>query len=102
MLFNPDPNKQAIQMPFSHKRVDQNHPPLFFNNVPVGSVSLILGILSSVVGPTLTKYSLSLLEISLGLFINFPRTFSCEILCELGFRMFTISLIPDQIFFILF
>ena len=39
MLFNPDPNKQAIEMHFSRKRVDHNHPPLFFNNVPVGSVS---------------------------------------------------------------
>ena len=26
-------------MLFSCKRVDQNHPPLFFNNIPVGSVS---------------------------------------------------------------
>ena len=33
MLFNPDPNKQAIGMLFSRKRVDQNHPPLFFNNM---------------------------------------------------------------------
>ena len=24
---------------FSRKKVHQNHPPLFFNNVPVGSVS---------------------------------------------------------------
>ena len=38
MLFNPDPNLQAIRMLFSPKRVDQNHPPLFFNNIPVGSV----------------------------------------------------------------
>ena len=34
MLFNPDPNKQAIGMLFSRKRVD-----LFFHNVPVGSAS---------------------------------------------------------------
>ena len=37
MLFNP--NKQAIGMLFSRKSVDQNHPPLFFNNIPVGAVS---------------------------------------------------------------
>ena len=37
MLFNPDPTKQAIGMFFSRKRVDQNHPPVFFNNAPVGS-----------------------------------------------------------------
>ena len=36
MLFNPDPSKQAIGMLFSRKRVDQNHPPVFFNNAPVG------------------------------------------------------------------
>ena len=39
MLFNPDPTKQAIGMLFSRKRVDQNHPPVFFNNAPVGSAS---------------------------------------------------------------
>ena len=39
MLFNPDPNKQVIVMLFSRKTVDQNHPSLFSNNVPGGSVS---------------------------------------------------------------
>ena len=39
MLFNPDPTKQAIGMLFSRKRVDQNHPPVFFNNAHVGSAS---------------------------------------------------------------
>ena len=39
MLVNPDPNKQAIGMFYTRKRVDQSHPPLFFDNVPVGSVS---------------------------------------------------------------
>ena len=37
-LFNPDPNKQAMGRLFSRKGVDQNHPPLFFNNASVGSV----------------------------------------------------------------
>ena len=36
MLFNPDPTKQATEMLFSRKRVNQNHPPYLFNNVPVG------------------------------------------------------------------
>ena len=36
---NPDPTKQATGMLYSRKRVDQNHPLLFFNNVPVGSAS---------------------------------------------------------------
>ena len=40
MLFNPDPNKQAIGMLFSRNRADQNLPPLFFNNVHVGLVSV--------------------------------------------------------------
>ena len=39
MLFNPDPIEHAIGMLFSRKRVDQNHPPLFFNSVPVGSAN---------------------------------------------------------------
>ena len=39
MLFNPDPTEKAIGMLFSRKRVDQNHPPVFFNNAPVGSAS---------------------------------------------------------------
>ena len=39
MLFNPDPTKQAIGMLFSRKKVDQNHPPVLFNNAPVGSAS---------------------------------------------------------------
>ena len=39
MSFNPDPNKQAVEMLFSRKRSDQNHPPLFFNNVLVASAS---------------------------------------------------------------
>ena len=32
MAFNPDPNKQAVEMLFSHKRDDIYNPPLLFNN----------------------------------------------------------------------
>ena len=39
MSFNPNPNKQAVEMLFSCKRSEQNHPPLFFNNVLVASAS---------------------------------------------------------------
>ena len=39
MSFNPDPNKQAVEMLFSRKRSEQNHPPLFFNNVLVAFAS---------------------------------------------------------------
>ena len=31
MSFNPEPTKQAIEMIFSQKRNEDNHPPLFFN-----------------------------------------------------------------------
>ena len=32
MSFNPDPNKQAIEVRFSHKINSPTHPPLYFNN----------------------------------------------------------------------
>ena len=32
MKFNPDKNKQAIQVIFSQKRIKPNHPPLYFNS----------------------------------------------------------------------
>ena len=35
MAFNPDSNKQATEVVFSHKRTRTNHPNLFFNNSPV-------------------------------------------------------------------
>ena len=38
MSFNPDPNKQANEVRFSHKRKPPIHPLLFFNNIPVLSV----------------------------------------------------------------
>ena len=39
MSFNPDPNKQAVELLFSQKRIKANHPPLYFNNQEVVSVS---------------------------------------------------------------
>ena len=38
MSFNPDPNKQAVEVTFSKKRSPVNHPPIFFNEVPVKNV----------------------------------------------------------------
>ena len=35
MQFNPDINKQAVQVIFSQKRTEMIHPPLFFSDVPV-------------------------------------------------------------------
>ena len=35
MSFNPDPNKQAIEVCFSDKRDKGNYPPLHFNNTKV-------------------------------------------------------------------
>ena len=37
MAFNPDPNKQATEVIFSHKVNPVNHPPLLFNRSPVAS-----------------------------------------------------------------
>ena len=35
MSFNPDPNKLATEVIFSHKKIKIVHPPVFFNNLPV-------------------------------------------------------------------
>ena len=35
MSFNPDPNKQAIEVCFSNKRDKENYPPLKFNSTDV-------------------------------------------------------------------
>ena len=37
MAFNPDSNKQATEVVFSHKRTRTNHPTLYFNNSPVAT-----------------------------------------------------------------
>ena len=35
MSFNPDPQKQAVELIFSTKRIEMNHPEIRFNNIPV-------------------------------------------------------------------
>ena len=35
MQFNPDKNKQAVQVVFSHKSPKPPHPPLYFNQAEV-------------------------------------------------------------------
>ena len=35
MQFNPDVNKQAVQVIFSQQRMKPIQPPLFFNDAPV-------------------------------------------------------------------
>ena len=35
MSFNPDPNKQAIEVCFSNKGDKENYPPLHFNSINV-------------------------------------------------------------------
>ena len=37
MSFNPEPTKQAIEVIFSHKRTNCNHPPIYFNNSVVST-----------------------------------------------------------------
>ena len=39
MSFNPDHNKPAEEIIFSHKRHREYHPPLFFNNIMVKQVN---------------------------------------------------------------
>ena len=38
MSFNPDPLKQAVELIFSTKKTEVDHPPILFNNVPVKKV----------------------------------------------------------------
>ena len=38
MSFNPDPQKQAVELLFSTKRIEMNHPEIRFNNIPVMKV----------------------------------------------------------------
>ena len=35
MLFNTDVSKQAQEVIFSHKKNINNHPVVFFNNLPI-------------------------------------------------------------------
>ena len=39
MSFNPDPNKQAVEVIFSTKRAPVDHPIIFFNDIPVMNVT---------------------------------------------------------------
>ena len=39
MSFNPDPNKQAVEVIFSTKRAPVDHPIIFFNDAPVMKVT---------------------------------------------------------------
>ncbi len=39
MSFNPDPQKQAVELLFSRRRHEINHPDVLFNNVPVKKVN---------------------------------------------------------------
>ena len=38
MSFNPDPQKQAVELIFSTKRIEMNHPEVCFDNIPVMKV----------------------------------------------------------------
>ena len=39
MSFNPDPQKQAMELMFSRKRNELDHPVIHFNNIPVEKVN---------------------------------------------------------------
>ena len=38
MSFNPDPQKQAVELVFSKKNIEIHHPVIHFNNIPVTKV----------------------------------------------------------------
>ena len=38
MSFNPDPQKQAVELTFSRKKIEIKHPVILFNNIPVKKV----------------------------------------------------------------
>ena len=38
MSFNPDPQKQAVELIFSRKKIKADHPDISFNNAPVMKV----------------------------------------------------------------
>ena len=38
MSFNPDPQKQAVELVFSKKKIEIHHPVIHFNNIPVTKV----------------------------------------------------------------
>ena len=35
MSFNPDPQKQAVELMFSRKKTEIDHPMILFNNIPL-------------------------------------------------------------------
>ena len=39
MSFNPDPEKQAVELTFSRKKIEIDHPMILFNDIPVKKVS---------------------------------------------------------------
>ena len=39
MSFNPNPQKQAVELLFSRKRSETDHPVILFNNIPVKEVN---------------------------------------------------------------
>ena len=39
MSFNPDPQKQAVELTFSRKKIEVDHPAILFNNIPVKKVN---------------------------------------------------------------
>ena len=42
MSFNPDPQKKAVELLFSRKRNEIDHPVILFNNIPVRKVNYSL------------------------------------------------------------
>ena len=40
IYFNPDPSKPAQEVTFSRKCTKEDHPPIYFNNIPVTQTTI--------------------------------------------------------------
>ena len=40
MFFNPDPSKKAQKVIFSRKCTKEDHPPIYFNDIPVTQTTI--------------------------------------------------------------
>ena len=87
MSFNPDISKQAVEVTFSKKRCPPNHPPIFFNDVPVKNVpeQKHLGILldSKLSFANHIKAIISKSRHGIGVLRFFSKYLPCHTLCEM-------------------
>ena len=56
MSLNPDPSKQAQEVIFSRKCTKEDHPPIYFNDIPVTQTTV-----QNILGCILMKNSITIL-----------------------------------------